>query len=390
MEKIKIGIIGCGTISMVYLNNFKNHFRNVEVAAVADLIQEKAQASAKIYGIPVSCAPEELLRMPEIQIVLNLTIPAAHYIVNKKILEAGKHAYCEKPLAVRTEEALELVELAREKGLMCVSAPDTFLGAGIQECRRLLDSGIIGKPFGFTANLYSPGHELWHPNPGFLYQEGAGPLFDMGPYYLTALIYLFGPVKRLSCFTTTGRPERNILGTMTTTEVPLTYTGTLQFSSGVVGSVYMSLDTWYSSLPDIEIYGTEGTICAPDPVMFNGQVRIYEGKDLTNMLDEVTEPYPAKLFAFAKGRKAFVKNIETEFPHTDNIGENMRGLGVSDMAQAIINKRPSRLDPYMSLHVVEIMNAMEESANTGNVIEIQSACERTAAMDPSWDLWEVR
>ena len=158
----------------------------------------------------------------------------------------------------------------------------------------------------------------------------------------------------------------------------------------MIGTVFISLDAWDSSLPDIEIYGTEGTLYGSDPNIFNGSVRIYEGKNLLNMLDNVTEPYPAKLFAFATKRKDFIEDVPLEFPHSDFIAENMRGLGVSDMAQALINNRPTRLDPYMSLHVVEIMNAMEESADTGKIIELQSTCRRTEAMDPSWALWEVR
>lgn len=390
MEKVKIGIIGCGTISAVYLTNFRDHIKNVEVVAVADRIADKAIQTAERFNVPIACSSDDLLQMPEIQIVLNLTIPAVHYSINKQILEAGKHVYCEKPLAVKTEEAIELVKLAEEKGLMCMSAPDTFLGAGIQECRSLLDSGRIGKPFGFTANLYSPGHEIWHPNPGFFYQEGGGPLFDMGPYYLTALVYLLGPVKQLCCFTTIGRSTRNILGEMKETEIPTTYVGMLEFECGAVGNIYMSLDTWDASLPDFEIYGTEGTIYGSDPNMFHGAVHLYEGKDLMGMLDSIQDPFPARLFAFASRRKEFIKEAELTFPHSENPVENMRGLGVSDMAQSIMNDRPARLSPYIALHVVEIMNSLVESAKTRQIITLKTTCERTAAMDPSWDLWEVK
>ena len=390
MDQVKIGIIGCGTISEVYLTNIRDHFHNLDLVAVADLFVDKAKSTAERYGVPVACSPEELLQIPEIQLVVNLTIPAVHYTINKQILEAGKHAYCEKPLAVKTEEAAELVALAKEKGLMCVSAPDTFLGSGIQECRYLLDSGKIGRPFGFTANLYSPGHELWHPNPGFYYQKGGGPLFDMGPYYLTALVYLLGPIKKISCFTTIGRAERNILGTMKTTEVPTTYTGILEFACGAVGTLYMSLDTWDASLPLLEIYGTEGTVYASDPNFFQGAVRLFEGHRLQEAVDCIEAPHPAKLISFVVNQKKLSREVENEFPHSMDEHLNFRGLGVSDMAQAILNRRPSRLSGDMALHVVEAMNAFEQSAKTGTVVELQTTCVPTAPMDRFWALWEVR
>lgn len=222
-KTVGIGIIGCGTIAEVYMTNFRDHYRNVTLVAVADMFPEKAQQAAQKYGVPSACTVEELLAMDSVQIVLNLTIPAAHYSVNRQILEAGKHVYCEKPLALRFEEAGELLKLAAEKSLMCVSAPDTFLGAGIQQSRTVLDSGKIGTPIGFTANMTCAGHELWHPNPGFYYKAGGGPMFDMGPYYLTALVYLLGPIRRISCFAKKGRPVREILGQDMPSEVPTTY-----------------------------------------------------------------------------------------------------------------------------------------------------------------------
>ena len=193
------------------------------LVAVADMFPEKARQAAQKYGVPSACTVEELLAMDSVQIVLNLTIPAAHYSVNRQSLEAGKHVYCEKPLALRFEEAGELLKLAAEKSLMCVSAPDTFLGAGIQQSRTVLDSGKIGTPIGFTANMTCAGHELWHPNPGFYYKAGGGPMFDMGPCYLTALVYLLGPIRRISCFAKKGRPVREILGQDMPSEVPTTY-----------------------------------------------------------------------------------------------------------------------------------------------------------------------
>lgn len=390
MSKIGVGIIGCGTIADVYMTNITQHYENVELLAVADMFVEKAQQAAEKFGVPKACAVDELLQMPEIQIVLDLTIPAAHYSVNKQILEAGKHCYCEKPLALSYAEAKELVDLAGEKGLMCVSAPDTFLGAGIQQSKALIDGGKIGKPVGFTANMTCPGHELWHPNPGFYYKRGGGPMFDMGPYYMTALIYLLGPVKRISCFTTTGRPVRNVLGTMTETEVPTLYTGIMEFVNGAVGTVTMSFDTWKSSLPCIEVYGTEGTVCVPDPDSFGGPVKLFDGNKLKSIVEAVTEPHPAKIITMVTNQDKCEVDVPMEFPENPEHRGNMRGLGVSDMAQSLIDGRKSRMSESISLHVVEALNAFEESAKTGKAYEMTSTCEPTEAMGKDWALWEVR
>lgn len=390
MSKIGVGIIGCGTIADIYMTNLTQHYDNVELLAVADIFIEKAEQAAKKFNVPKACTVEELLQIPEIRIVLDLTIPAVHYGVNKQILEAGKHCYCEKPLALSYDEAAELVKTAEEKGLMCVSAPDTFLGAGIQQSKALIDSGRIGKPVGFTANMNCPGHELWHPNPGFYYKRGGGPMFDMGPYYMTALIYLLGPVKRISCFTTTGRPERNILGTMTKSEVPTMYTGIMEFKNGAVGTVTMSFETWKSALPCIEIYGTEGTVSVPDPDSFSGPVRLFDGSMLKNIVEAVTEPHPAKIITMVTNQDKCEVEVPMEFPSDPNPHFNMRGLGVSDMAQALIDGRKSRMSEAISLHVVEALNAFEESARTGQCYEMKSACEPTEPMSSEWALWEVR
>ena len=390
MRKIGVGIIGCGTIADVYLTNLTQHFEHVEVVAVADLFEEKARQAAEKYGIGKSGSVDGLLADPAVEIVLNLTIPAAHYSVNKQILEAGKHAYCEKPLALKYEEAEELAALASEKGLMCVSAPDTFLGAGIQQAKALLDSGRIGKPIGFTANMTCAGHELWHPNPGFYYKNGGGPMFDMGPYYLTALSYLLGPIRRISCFTASGRPVRNILGTDTPSEVPTTYTAIMEFVCGAVGTVTMSFDTWDTSLPLLEIYGTEGSLYAPDPDSFNGPVSIYDGSKLKGIVDAVTEPHPAKIIAMVTNQGNCKETPDMLFPENPEHRANMRGLGVADMARALIDGRPARLSTDLSLHVVEALNAFEISAKSGAAYEMKSSCSPTEPMGRDWALWEIR
>ena len=389
-KKIGIGVIGCGTIADVYLTNITQHYKNVQLLAVADMFAEKARGVAEKFHIPKACSVEELLADPEIQIVLNLTIPAAHYSVNKQILASGKHVYCEKPLAMTLSEANDLVSMAADRNLMCTAAPDTFLGSGIQECRSLLDFGRIGRPIGFTANLTCAGHELWHPNPGFYYKAGGGPMFDMGPYYLTALVYLLGPIKEVFCFATSGRPLRDILGKMTPTEIPTTYTGTIKFECGAIGTITMSFDTWKTSLPCLEIYGTEGSLTVPDPNQFGGPIRVFDGNELKHIVAAVTEPHPAKLFTMIEKQDTCEKEVENEVPHSEDSMLNMRGLGVSDMAQALLEQRPTRMSAEMSVHVVEALNAFNRSASTGVPYTMTTTFTKTLPMAKDWALWEIR
>ena len=390
MSKVGIGIIGCGTIADVYMTNITQHYNNVELLAVADLYIEKAQQAAEKFNVPRACSVDELLAMDEIKIVLNLTIPAAHYSVNMQILNAGKHLYCEKPLTLDFNDAKEVVETAKAKGLMAVSAPDTFLGAGAQTCRTLVDEGKIGKVIGFTANMTCPGHELWHPAPGFYYKNGGGPMFDMGPYYLVTLVSILGPIKKVACFTTIGRKERNILGTMTPTEVPTHYSGIMAFENGAIGNINMSFETWDSSLPCLELYGTKGTITAPDPDAFNGKITLFDGEQLEKIVGAVTDPHPAKIITMMTQRAGCKKDQPLLFPEDTNPRSNMRGLGVSDMAQAIIDGRPARLSAEISLHVVEALNAFAKSAEDGCIYEMTTTCTRPEPMNPEWALWEVK
>lgn len=390
MERIGIGVIGCGTIAEVYLNNIQNHYHNLRLIAVADLFPEKAAQAAARFGARKACTIDEMLADDDIRIIVNLTIPTAHYDLNKKALEAGKHVYCEKPLAMTYEEAGELVALAKEKHLMCVSAPDTFLGAGIQGCRKLIEDGTFGEAVSFMVSLSSPGHELWHPNPGFLYQKGGGPLFDMGPYYLTALVYLFGSIRRIFCFTTTGRPDRNILGKMTRTEVPTTYTGVVEMACGAVGNICMSLDTWDTTLPLLELYGTRGTIYAPDPNFFNGRIRFCNGDRIKASVEAVTGSYIDRLETMLRSQKSMTEEVPFVFPAAKDERENMRGLGVSDMAQALLDNRNSRLSAELSLHVTEALCAFDKSAETGLPYVMETGYRPTEAMGSDWSLWEVR
>jgi predicted dehydrogenase len=234
------------------------------------------------------------------------------------------------------------------------------------------------------------GHDLWHPNPGFYYKTGGGPMFDMGPYYLTALVYFMGPIRKISCYTASGRPVRNILGVETRTEVPTTYTAILEFACGAIGTMTMSFDTWSTSLPLLEVYGTKGSVYAPDPDSYNGPVVVYDGEKLKNIVEAVTEPHPAKIITMVTNQHSCQEEAKMEFPENPEHRANMRGLGVSDMAQAILDGRESRMSTDISVHVVEALNAFEESAKTGSAYIMKTTCEPTAPMGKDWALWEVR
>jgi predicted dehydrogenase len=256
MKKVKVGIIGCGNISGIYLKNCTQTFEILEVAACADLIHERAQAQAREYGVPKACSVEELLQDPKIEIVLNLTTPKAHYEVSKAALEAGKHVYVEKPLAVAREDGQAILELAKSKNLLVGCAPDTFLGAGLQTCRKLIDDGWIGEPVAATAFMTCHGHESWHPDPEFYYEIGGGPMLDMGPYYLTALISLLGPVDRVTGSSRITFPERTITsqpkyGKQIKVETPTHIAGVIDFASGAVGTIITSFDVW-SAQPSMD------------------------------------------------------------------------------------------------------------------------------------------
>ena len=350
MEKVKIGIVGCGNISSIYLKNCSQRFEILEVAACADLLPERAQASAREFNIPKACSVDELLNDPEIKIVVNLTIPKAHAEVCLAALEAGKNVYVEKPLAITREEGKKILELAKSKGLLVGAAPDTFMGAGLQTCRKLIDDGWIGEPIAATAFMTCHGHESWHPDPEFYYQIGGGPMFDMGPYYLTALISLIGPVKRVTGSARITFPERTITsqpkyGTRIKVETPTHIAGVIDFENGAVGTIITSFDVWSANLPWIEIYGSEGSLSVPDPNTFGGRVRVRR-KDADEW---------------------------TEIPLSHGYADNSRGLGVADMAYALLSGRPHRANGEMAYHVLDIMHGFLEASERGTHYKLSSS-----------------
>lgn len=355
---VKVGVIGCGTISGIYLQMAKR-LRILDVQACADLYLERAQARATEFEIPRACSVEALLADPEIELVLNLTIPVAHAEIALAALEAGKHMYTEKPLAISRADAHRALDKANERGLRLGCAPDTFLGGGLQTCRKLIDDGWIGEPVAAVAFMMSRGPERWHPDPEFFYQRGAGPMLDMGPYYLTALASLLGPVRRVSGSARITFPERTITsqpryGAAIPVTTPTHIAGVFDFASGLVGTIITSFDVWSSNLPRIEIYGTQGSLSVPDPNTFGGPVRVRRA-----------------------GAEAW-----SELPLTHGYTENSRGIGLAEMAYALRAGRPHRANGDLAYHVLDVMQAFEESSEQGQHIEITSHCARPAPLLP--------
>jgi predicted dehydrogenase len=351
-----VGLIGCGNISSIYLQNAQI-LDAIEIVACADLRREAAEAQAAKYGVGRVLSVEELLADPSIEIVLNLTTPESHGAIALAALEAGKSVYNEKPLAMSRDEARRMLELAGAKGLLVGGAPDTFLGAGLQTVRELIDAGAIGEIVGANAFMMSRGHEHWHPNPVFYYKAGGGPLFDMGPYYLTALVALLGPVRRISGATRISRPTRTITsqpryGEVITVDVPTHIAGLLDFAAGPVGMIMTTFDVQASALPNIEIYGTQGTISAPDPNTFGGPVKLRRTDDKEWQEVPVTRPYAA----------------------------NSRGLGLAGMAAALHGAGDHRASGELAYHVLDLMHAIHEASDSGCHVQVESTCERPPAM----------
>ncbi len=324
--------------------------------ACADLIRTVAETKAAKYGVQ-ALSVAELLADPTIEIVINLTIPKAHAEIALAALQAGKSVYNEKPLALKREDAQELLSLARSRGLLLGGAPDTFLGGGLQTCRQLIDDGAIGTPLGGSANILSHGHESWHPNPDFFYQIGGGPMFDMGPYYLTALIHLLGPIRRICGSARITSPERTITvparaGQKIPVEIPTHIAGIIDFVNGPIVSLTTSFDVWANTSPRIEIYGTEGTLSAPDPNTFGGPVLVHRA-----------------------GKREW-----TEIPVECNYIENSRGLGVADMAHALKSGRAPRASAELTYHVLDAMHAFHDASDSGSYVILASTCERPAPL----------
>lgn len=355
--KLGIGVIGCGNISMTYLRNAAL-FGGVELKACADISPDMSALRAREYGIRAMTV-EQLLADPEVDLVLNLTIPAVHFDVTKSALSAGKHVFTEKPLATSAADGRKLVMEARERGLLLGSAPDTFLGAAGRRARSLMDAGAIGRPVSGTAFMMGRGMEHWHPNPQFYYQPGGGPVFDMGPYYLTMLVNLLGPVRSVMAMATKGQEERLITADgpfkNTTFKVgtPTNVLSLLEFQSGATVNFGASWDVFRHSNHPIELHGTEGSLRLPDPDTFGGTISLSErGAEWKNFESE-GELYGARNWPYAAPDRA-----------------NYRMLGVADLARALHEGRSPRASGDLALHVLEIMEAILASGESRSAITV--------------------
>jgi predicted dehydrogenase len=363
VDPVRAAIIGCGNVSAQYLAAAP-HFAGLEIVACSDLQPGVAEALAARHGLR-ALTPEALLGDPEIELVINLTVPAAHVAVGLGVLEAGKHLYSEKPLAISLTDGRRLVETAAARGLRLGCAPDTFLGGGHQHVRHLIDAGRIGRVVGGSCFVMSHGMEHWHPNPAFFFQTGGGPILDMGPYYVAALVNLLGPVRTVAAAATRGRDERIVTsapraGERIAVEVATHVSGVMTFAGGAVISLTASWDVWRHEHNRIELYGTDGTLIPPDPNFFGGAARVSrEGADF-----ETIEP---EGYAF----------VAPNFAIGSGAGQaNYRSVGVVDMAWAIREGRPHRASAELALHTLEVLEAFERSAAERRHVEIESACGR--------------
>jgi predicted dehydrogenase len=331
---------------------------------VADAVPEAAEKKAREYGVE-AVSFERMLDDPEIAIVVNLTVPLAHAEVSHRAIAAGKHVYSEKPFAVTFSEARELTTAARAKGLRLGSAPDTFFGAAHQAARRAIDEGRIGRVVAGAVCFATPGMEGWHPNPGFFYRRGGGPVLDIGCYPITQLVNCLGPVESVIAHASRGRATRTVTseprkGEVIEVEVPTTVNGALAFANGANVAFTASWDVWKHARLPIELYGTEGSLLNPDPNFFGGQVRVSERNGDWRELAIDRHPF---------GKPTRRNNAGVEVA-------DYRMVGVLDMACAIVRGRPHRANGDLALHVLEVMEALERSSVEGRQIRIETICER--------------
>lgn len=369
VQAVKAAIIGCGNVTAQYLAAAP-HFKALEIVACSDLDPAVAAAVAARHGLR-ALTPEALLRAPEIELVINLTVPAAHAEVGLAVLEAGKHLYSEKPLAVSLAEARRLVEAAAARGLRVGCAPDTFLGGGHQHVRHLIDGERIGRVVAGSCFVMSHGMEHWHPNPAFFFRRGGGPMLDIGPYYVSALVNLLGPVRTVTASATRSQDERIVTsaprrGERIAVEVATHVSGIMTFASGAVVSLTASWDVWRHAHNRIELYGTEGSLIAPDPNFFGGHARVSRRGRRFETLEP--DAYAFTNPNFAIGRKA--------------LQANYRSIGVVDMAWAIREQRPHRASADLALHTLEVLEAFERSAAAGRHVSIAGECRRPEPLPP--------
>jgi predicted dehydrogenase len=351
---LRVGMIGLGVISTQYLESLQR-LPGLKLVAVADLDEARAAKVAAERGVD-AVSVDGLLASGDVDAVLNLTVPAAHVEVGLRALAAGKHVFTEKPLGLTTAEARPLIG-AQVGGLRVGSAPDTVLGTGIQTARRVIDDGTIGEALGASVHWSAPGHELWHPAPGFYYQPGGGPLYDMGPYYLTSLVHLLGPIARVSGAARRSTRERVIAtgpnaGTVLPVDVDTHVSALLEHESGVSSTVTVSFEVWATRAPQFEVYGSRGTLAVPDPNCFSE---------------------PAEVFTATSGKWAVV-------PESAGFRNAGRGYGLAEMAAAIAAGTPHRASGELAFHVLDIMESILNASASGQVVELSSTVDRPHAV----------
>lgn len=351
-EALRIGIVGIGNISGQYLATLPR-LAGVRLTAVADLEPARAEAVAGAHPEVRALPPAALCRADEVDLVLNLTVPRAHAEVALAAIAAGKHVYNEKPFALTTADGRRILDAAAAAGVRVGCAPDTVLGTGTQTARRCVDTGRIGTPVAATAFMASPGPERWHPTPEFFYASGGGPLLDMGPYYLSALVTLLGPVRRVSGMAAMPRAVRTVgrgprQGVEFPVEVPTHVTGTLEHAGGAISTLLMSFDMWAAELPRIEVHGTDGSLSVPDPNGFGGDVRVFH-QDSSEWV---------------------------VVPDSAGYTDAGRGCGVADLAGAIQNGGAPRAGGELALHVLDVMESLLRAAERGRTEDVTSRCER--------------
>ncbi|MBQ2668909.1 MAG: Gfo/Idh/MocA family oxidoreductase [Clostridia bacterium] len=391
MKPVRIAMIGVGAISGIYLQNLTHTFKEVDLIGVCDLIPARAetgaayvrdaiQNGAKVTEPKIYKDMYEAFNDPDVEVILNLTRPYEHYDVTKQALLHGKHVYSEKPLAVDMTEADELVALAEEKGLLLGGAPDTFMGAGVQTARRLIDSGMIGDIVGANCAMVCHGHETWHPDPEFYYKRGGGPMMDMGPYYVTALVQLLGEAKAVCGMTKKSFPQRLITsqphnGKIVDVDVDTHLAGSILFSSGAIAQILTTFDVYYApgAQARFEVYGTRGTLVVPDPNTFGGPVLLLRPED--QAATPKTDPglMAHSVPSFYQGYK--------EIPLMYDYAENSRALGLADMCKALRSGRDFRANYQQQHHVLEILTSFSKASEAGSFVELKTKYTRTAPME---------
>jgi len=364
-DSLGVGIIGCGNISSAYMA-LGPLFKGITVKACADINLDAARIRADEFGIDAHSV-DDLLARDDIDIVVNLTIPAAHYEICSKILDAGKHVYSEKPFVLSTEEGDAILKKAAAAGLRVGSAPDTFMGGSHQLARHLVDTGAVGKILSGTAIVQSPGMEDWHPNPDFFFLPGAGPVLDIGPYYISNLVQLIGPVKEVLAMTSLPRETRTIgngerEGETVPVKTPTTIHALLRFENGAQITLLASWDVWSQTHGNMELYGEKGSLIMPDPNFFGGELRVTQGREDSD-LPAWDHPFSVNNFG------------------DDNEQANYRGAGLSDMALAISENRSHRCSGEFAHHVVDVMTCILKAGETGARVPVTTSCERPAPLD---------